>query len=139
MTENPLRDDGGLQSRGRAVEGETKGEYDAGTVDVRRTKVDELSDRVSVLQHVSEELRGDADVVLEAVKRDGREFEHASPALRQDKAFVMKALQHHSTIAPSAHAAKGGVKKAVDGRMAGGAIELILSEKDMAEDNEMEV
>ena len=34
MTKNPLRDDGGLQSGGRAVEGETKGEYDAGEVDM---------------------------------------------------------------------------------------------------------
>jgi len=44
------------------------------------------------LHHVSLELRNDKDVVLAAVKQDGRALEYASPELRNDKDVVLAAV-----------------------------------------------
>ncbi len=45
------------------------------------------------LVYASEELRGDFEVVLEAVKRDGRALEHASDKLRGDRDLVIAAVR----------------------------------------------
>ena len=81
-------DDGsGIHMRNPMIQ-VTRGGEDGGETKVQRS--------TSILQHVSADLRGDAEVVLEAVKRNGNEMEHASPDLRRDKAFIIKALRQRS-------------------------------------------
>ena len=45
------------------------------------------------LQHASEELRNDREVVLAAVKQNGKALELASEELRNDMAVVVEAVQ----------------------------------------------
>ena len=47
------------------------------------------------LEYASEELRGDKEVVMEAVKQYGRALEYASEELRGDKEVVMEAVKQN--------------------------------------------
>jgi hypothetical protein len=52
------------------------------------TKVPEM------LEHASDDLKGDAEFIVEALKL-GCSLGHASPALRRDKDVVLTAVEHH--------------------------------------------
>ena len=46
------------------------------------------------LEHASEELRGDREVVMEAVRQIGSALQHASEELKDDREILMEAVKH---------------------------------------------
>ena len=55
------------------------------------------------LQHVSESLRNDKDVVLKAIRTDSNSFEYASDSLKKDKGFILSIIKNHSYIFKYVH------------------------------------
>ena len=55
------------------------------------------------LHHVSNDIRGDKEIVLEAVRENGEAFELASLKIRGDYDVVLEAAEHNSASLKSAN------------------------------------